>query len=116
MCVCVCPTELPSDTAIHEDDDEVVATIKELLETRIRPYVQDDGGDLIYKGWWCECVCLCVPECVGGALDRAYHLPLNVHGGVGRGRMCCCVCACFPRLGSADLLSWLQDSRMESSS
>ncbi|CAA6667578.1 unnamed protein product [Spirodela intermedia] len=32
------------DTAIHEDDSEVVAMIKELLETRIRPSVQDDGG------------------------------------------------------------------------
>uniref|UniRef100_A0A804KDM4 Scaffold protein Nfu/NifU N-terminal domain-containing protein n=1 Tax=Musa acuminata subsp. malaccensis TaxID=214687 RepID=A0A804KDM4_MUSAM len=31
------------DTAIHEDDSEIVAMIKELLETRIRPAVQDDG-------------------------------------------------------------------------
>jgi hypothetical protein len=29
-----------SDTTIHEDDNEVVAMIKELLETRIRPAVQ----------------------------------------------------------------------------
>jgi hypothetical protein len=28
------------DTAIHEDDSEVVAMIKELLDTRIRPAVQ----------------------------------------------------------------------------
>ncbi|KAL0340654.1 UNVERIFIED_CONTAM: NifU-like protein 4, mitochondrial [Sesamum radiatum] len=34
------------DTAIHEDDSETVAMIKELLETRIRPAVQDDGGDI----------------------------------------------------------------------
>lgn len=40
-----------SDTAIHEDDDEVVAMIKELLETRIRPAVQEDGGDIVYKGF-----------------------------------------------------------------
>jgi len=25
--------------------------IKELLETRIRPSVQDDGGDIVYKGF-----------------------------------------------------------------
>lgn len=31
------------------DDDEVVAMIKELLETRIRPSVQEDGGDIFYK-------------------------------------------------------------------
>jgi len=30
-------------------DDETVAMIKELLDTRIRPTVQEDGGDIIYK-------------------------------------------------------------------
>lgn len=34
--------------AAAEDDDEVVAMIKELLETRIRPAVQEDGGDIFY--------------------------------------------------------------------
>ncbi|OQR82292.1 iron-sulfur cluster scaffold protein Nfu-like protein [Achlya hypogyna] len=40
-----------TDTTILDDDDEVVAMIKELLETRIRPAVQDDGGDIFYKGF-----------------------------------------------------------------
>jgi Fe-S cluster biogenesis protein NfuA len=31
-----------------EDDDEVVAQIKELLETRVRPAVAQDGGDIIF--------------------------------------------------------------------
>ncbi|KAI4339288.1 hypothetical protein MLD38_024248 [Melastoma candidum] len=39
------------DTAIQEDDSETVAMIKELLETRIRPAVQDDGGDILYRGF-----------------------------------------------------------------
>ncbi|XP_072123343.1 NFU1 iron-sulfur cluster scaffold homolog, mitochondrial isoform X2 [Mobula birostris] len=43
--------DLPSDTAPSEEDDEVVAIIKELLDTRIRPTVQEDGGDVIYKGF-----------------------------------------------------------------
>lgn len=34
-----------------QDDSETVAMIKELLETRIRPAVQDDGGDIVYKGF-----------------------------------------------------------------
>ncbi|XP_059802365.1 NFU1 iron-sulfur cluster scaffold homolog, mitochondrial-like isoform X1 [Hypanus sabinus] len=34
-----------------EEDDEVVAMIKELLDTRIRPTVQEDGGDVIFKGF-----------------------------------------------------------------
>ncbi|RYE84535.1 MAG: hypothetical protein EOO65_02110, partial [Methanosarcinales archaeon] len=37
------------DTRVTEEDDEVVAMIKELLETRIRPAVQEDGGDILYK-------------------------------------------------------------------
>lgn len=36
------------DTEINEDDDETVAMIKELLDTRIRPTVQEDGGDIIF--------------------------------------------------------------------
>ncbi|GLD98099.1 hypothetical protein PINS_up006796 [Pythium insidiosum] len=40
-----------TDTTILPDDDEVVAMIKELLETRIRPSVQEDGGDIFYKGF-----------------------------------------------------------------
>lgn len=44
-------TPSPSDTAIKEDDDEIVAMIKELIETRIRPAVQDDGGDIEYHGF-----------------------------------------------------------------
>ena len=38
-----------SDTLILDTDSDVVAMIKELLETRIRPAVQEDGGDITYK-------------------------------------------------------------------
>ncbi|HYZ41324.1 MAG TPA: NifU family protein [Stellaceae bacterium] len=31
-----------------EDEDEIVAQIKELLETRVRPAVAQDGGDIIF--------------------------------------------------------------------
>ncbi|XP_020592755.1 nifU-like protein 5, mitochondrial [Phalaenopsis equestris] len=44
-------TAASKDTAIHENDSEIVAMIKELLETRIRPAVQDDGGDIEYRGY-----------------------------------------------------------------
>lgn len=36
---------------VLQDDSEIVAMIKELLETRIRPAVQDDGGDIEYIGF-----------------------------------------------------------------
>ena len=38
-------------TEITDDDDEITATIKELLDTRIRPVVQEDGGDVMYRGF-----------------------------------------------------------------
>ena len=34
-----------------EDDDETVLQIKELLDTRIRPSVAMDGGDIVYRGF-----------------------------------------------------------------
>jgi Fe-S cluster biogenesis protein NfuA len=34
--------------ADEEEDDEVVSQIKELLETRVRPAVAQDGGDIIF--------------------------------------------------------------------
>lgn len=37
---------LSNDMDFNEDDDEVVAMIKELIFTRIRPAIQDDGGDI----------------------------------------------------------------------
>lgn len=40
-----------SDTAIHPDDSEEVQMIKELLDTRIRPAIQEDGGDIEYRGF-----------------------------------------------------------------
>ena len=32
-------------------DPEIVAQIKELIDTRVRPAVAQDGGDIIYKGF-----------------------------------------------------------------
>lgn len=38
-------------TAGSEDDSELVKQIKELIETRVRPAVAQDGGDIIYRGF-----------------------------------------------------------------
>jgi Fe-S cluster biogenesis protein NfuA len=37
--------------AYNENDSEVVGMIKELLETRIRPAIQEDGGDIEFRGF-----------------------------------------------------------------
>ncbi len=34
-----------------EADAETVATIKELIETRVRPAVANDGGDITFRGF-----------------------------------------------------------------
>jgi Fe-S cluster biogenesis protein NfuA len=39
------------DTRILDSDSEIVGMIKELLETRVRPAIQEDGGDIEYKGF-----------------------------------------------------------------
>ncbi|KAJ6037229.1 HIRA-interacting protein 5 [Penicillium herquei] len=44
--------EIEEDSlAYNEDDDEVTSMIKELLETRIRPAIQEDGGDIELRGF-----------------------------------------------------------------
>ena len=48
-----------AETADHElgeefydkEDEEIVLTIKELLDTRVRPAVAQDGGDITFRGF-----------------------------------------------------------------
>lgn len=44
---------VPAADAVEEDpaDAEIVAQIKELIETRVRPAVANDGGDIVYRGF-----------------------------------------------------------------
>jgi Fe-S cluster biogenesis protein NfuA len=39
------------DEFFDEGDAETVATIKDLIETRVRPAVAGDGGDITFKGY-----------------------------------------------------------------
>ena len=43
--------EQADGVAGSEDDDEIVTQIKELLETRVRPAVAQDGGDIVFQGF-----------------------------------------------------------------
>jgi Fe-S cluster biogenesis protein NfuA len=40
-----------SEESFDEGDAEIVSQIKELLETRVRPAVAGDGGDIIFKSF-----------------------------------------------------------------
>jgi Fe-S cluster biogenesis protein NfuA len=39
------------DFAENPEDADIVAQIKDLIETRVRPAVANDGGDIIYRGF-----------------------------------------------------------------
>ncbi|MFS8036278.1 NifU family protein [Xanthobacter sp. AM11] len=39
------------DEFFEEKDAEIVSTIKELLDTRVRPAVANDGGDITFRGF-----------------------------------------------------------------
>jgi Fe-S cluster biogenesis protein NfuA len=45
----------PSKSVLNEEydpaDEEIVVQIKELLETRVRPAVAQDGGDIVFRGF-----------------------------------------------------------------
>ena len=40
-----------ADEFFDEADTEIVLTIKELLDTRVRPAVAQDGGDITFRGY-----------------------------------------------------------------
>ncbi len=39
------------DEFYRDEDAETVATIKDLIETRVRPAVANDGGDITFRGF-----------------------------------------------------------------
>jgi Fe-S cluster biogenesis protein NfuA len=44
-------TGADTPAAEAEEEDEIVAQIKDLLETRVRPAVAQDGGDIIFEAY-----------------------------------------------------------------
>jgi Fe-S cluster biogenesis protein NfuA len=44
-------TEQDAEEFFDEKDAETVATIKDLIETRVRPAVANDGGDITFRGF-----------------------------------------------------------------
>ncbi|MEP2988698.1 MAG: NifU family protein [Parasphingorhabdus sp.] len=44
---------VPPEEEVHDDpaDADIVAQIRELIETRVRPAVANDGGDIVYRGF-----------------------------------------------------------------
>jgi Fe-S cluster biogenesis protein NfuA len=42
---------LTDEAAPDDDEDELVKQIRELIDTRVRPAVAQDGGDIIFRGF-----------------------------------------------------------------
>lgn len=52
MAASAAPSGAGSDGEFYDEaDSETVATIKELLDSRVRPAVANDGGDITFKGF-----------------------------------------------------------------
>jgi len=43
--------ELAEDAAPDEEEDELAKQIRELIDSRVRPAVAQDGGDIIFRGF-----------------------------------------------------------------
>lgn len=45
--------EVDAEEEVHDDpaDADIVAQIRELIDTRVRPAVANDGGDIVYRGF-----------------------------------------------------------------
>ena len=61
-------------------DDDVVAQIKDLIETRVRPAVANDGGDIIYRGFREGVVYLTMQGACSGCPSSSATLKHGIEG------------------------------------
>ena len=45
------PAAVAATMAVNPEDADIVAQINELIDSRVRPQVAGDGGDIVYKGF-----------------------------------------------------------------
>jgi Fe-S cluster biogenesis protein NfuA len=74
--------KVPLDDHMPEDpaDADVVAQIKELIETRVRPAVANDGGDIVYRGFANGTVYLALHGACSGCPSSAMTLKQGIEG------------------------------------
>jgi len=72
---------VPPET-IEEDpaDAELVAQIRELIETRVRPAVAQDGGDIVYRGFSQGIVYLALHGACSGCPSSTMTLKNGIEG------------------------------------
>jgi Fe-S cluster biogenesis protein NfuA len=74
--------EVASADAIEDDpaDAEIVAQIRELIETRVRPAVAQDGGDIVYRGYSRGTVFLAMQGACSGCPSSTMTLKNGIEG------------------------------------
>ncbi|HVL29590.1 MAG TPA: NifU family protein [Sphingomicrobium sp.] len=75
--------EVAGDAPHVEDDPadaEVIALIKELIETRVRPAVAQDGGDIVYRGYKDGTLYLAMQGACSGCPSSAITLKRGIEG------------------------------------
>lgn len=74
------PADNDADYGDDPADADVVAQIKELLETRIRPAVANDGGDIAYRGFREGVVYLTMQGACSGCPSSTATLKQGIEG------------------------------------
>jgi len=70
----------PETIAENPEDAEIVAQIKELIETRVRPAVAQDGGDIVYRGFQKGTVYLALHGACSGCPSSTMTLKNGIEG------------------------------------
>jgi Fe-S cluster biogenesis protein NfuA len=70
------------DEGMDDDpaDAELIAEIKELIETRVRPAVAQDGGDIVYRGYKDGTVYLALHGACSGCPSSTMTLKSGIEG------------------------------------
>ena len=74
------PHESDEDIGDDPADAEIVAQIKELIETRVRPAVANDGGDIRYRGYRDGVVFLAMHGACSGCPSSTATLKQGIEG------------------------------------
>jgi Fe-S cluster biogenesis protein NfuA len=62
------------------EDAEIIAQIRELIETRVRPAVAQDGGDIVYRGFKDGTVYLAMQGACSGCPSSTMTLKQGIEG------------------------------------
>ncbi|MDP9085304.1 MAG: NifU family protein [Pseudomonadota bacterium] len=80
--IAVDPHDDGATMAVTEDpaDADIVVQIKELIETRVRPAVAQDGGDIVYRGYARGTLYLALQGACSGCPSSAITLKNGIEG------------------------------------